>query len=100
MKQLGVRSRPGDLLPSSSRKLLIGPGKQQQQKQTPTLKRVATAVRFVVRCQMAARFWAKHERTRQRLAEAVDERERTRRMKRMRDEWRAQMRMALPAAEA
>lgn len=58
----------------------------------PTLKRVATAVRFVVRMQLAARGWSRHEKTRQRLAEVAGEMQRQARMSKMRDEWRAQLR--------
>jgi hypothetical protein len=54
-------------------------------------KRVLTAVRFVVRMQMAAREWQKHEHTRRRLADAMDEMMRQERMKKMRAEWKAQM---------
>lgn len=55
------------------------------------LKRALTAVRFVVRMQMAAREWQKHEHTRRRLAEAADEMMRKERMRKMRAEWKAQM---------
>lgn len=55
------------------------------------LKRALTVVRFVVRMQMAAREWEKHEHTRRRLAEAADEMMRNERMKKMRAEWKAQM---------
>jgi hypothetical protein len=41
--------------------------------------------------QMAAREWAKTERTRRRLAEAADEMVRKERMRKMRDEWKVQM---------
>lgn len=57
----------------------------------PTLRRLGIAVRFVVRMQLAARGWSRHEKTRRRLAEAADEMQRQARMKKMRDEWRAQM---------
>jgi len=55
------------------------------------LKRVLTAVRFVVRMQMAAREWQKVEQTRRRLADAAEEMLRKERMKKMRAEWKAQM---------
>ena len=55
------------------------------------LKRALTAVRFVVRMQMAAREWQKVEHTRRRLADAAEEMLRKERMKKMRAEWKAQM---------
>ncbi|KAL2752216.1 hypothetical protein ACRALDRAFT_2142070 [Sodiomyces alcalophilus JCM 7366] len=45
----------------------------------PTLKTVATMARFVARMRISAREWAKHETTRKKLADRVDE---MRRMKR------------------
>ncbi|KAL1876366.1 hypothetical protein VTK73DRAFT_9435 [Phialemonium thermophilum] len=53
------------------------------------LRRVGIAVRFAVRTQLAARGWAKHEKTRRRLAEAVDEMQRQTRLKKARGEWKA-----------
>lgn len=55
------------------------------------LKRVITAVRFVVRMQMAAKDWAKHEAVGKKLADAMEEMKRQERMKKMRTEWKAQM---------
>jgi hypothetical protein len=46
-------------------------------------------VRFVVRLQIGARQWAKHERVRQRLAECYEGMEREERIGRMREQWRA-----------
>ncbi len=54
------------------------------------LQRLLTVVRFVVRTQISARNWAKHEALRQRLADAYDQQEREQRIRKMRDEWRAQ----------
>ncbi|KAK0724790.1 hypothetical protein B0H67DRAFT_568774 [Lasiosphaeris hirsuta] len=54
------------------------------------LQRVLHAVRFVVRMQTGARSWAKHEKVRQRLADCVEDMEREERIRRMRDQWRAQ----------
>lgn len=69
---------------------------QQQQLQSnsgrgDTLRRVLHAVRFVVRMQISARNWAKHDEVRQRLADAVENMEREERIKKMRDQWRAQV---------
>lgn len=85
MKQLGVKGRPASSMPAA-RQIAA-------KKQPITLKRVATAIRFVVRCQLSADAWRKHERTRQRLASAVEEAQKQKRIKKMRDEWRAQTRM-------
>lgn len=83
MKQLGMKGRPTSSMPAARQ---IAAAK----KQPITLKRVATAIRFVVRCQLSADAWRKHERTRQRLAGAVEEAQKQKRIKKMRDEWRAQ----------
>ena len=40
--------------------------------------------------QIGARRWAKHDKVRQRLASCVEEMEREERIKKMRDQWRAQ----------
>jgi hypothetical protein len=48
-------------------------------------------VRFVVRLQIGARNWAKHEKVRQRLVGCVEEMEREERIKKMRDQWRRQV---------
>ncbi|UQC80749.1 microtubule associated protein [Colletotrichum lupini] len=45
----------------------------------PTLKTVATMARFIARMQISAREWAKHEATRQKLADCVDEMRKTKR---------------------
>ncbi len=55
------------------------------------MKHLLIAVRFIVRTQISARGWAKHEALRQRLADAYDQQEREQRIRKMRDEWRAQM---------
>ncbi|EFQ31793.1 microtubule associated protein [Colletotrichum graminicola] len=49
----------------------------------PTLKTVATMARFIARMRISAREWAKHEATRQRLANCVDEMRKTRRRKQL-----------------
>ncbi|KAK0713816.1 hypothetical protein B0T26DRAFT_649266 [Lasiosphaeria miniovina] len=41
--------------------------------------------------QISARNWAKHDKVRQRLADAVENMEREERIKKMRDQWRAQV---------
>lgn len=46
-------------------------------------------MRFVVRMQIGARQWAKHERVRQRLAECYEGMEREERIGRMREQWKA-----------
>lgn len=53
------------------------------------LRGALRAVRFVVRMQIGAREWAKHERVRQRLAECYEGMEREERIGRMREQWRA-----------
>ena len=53
------------------------------------LRGALRAVRFVVRLQIGARQWAKHERVRQRLAECYEGMEREERIGRMREQWRA-----------
>lgn len=67
-------------------------GHDQQQKASPLtkLQRVLHAVRFTVRMQIGARNWAKHEKVRQRLADCVEEMEREERIKKMRNQWRAE----------
>lgn len=61
MKQLGMKQRPYSHLAAY---------KERQSRKSPmTLKRLATAVRFVVRLQMAAREWQKHEKTRRMLSD-------------------------------
>lgn len=64
--------------------------RQAHNKPLAKLRGALHAVRFVVRMQMGARRWAKHEKVRQRLADCVEEMEREERIKRMRDVWRAQ----------
>lgn len=54
-------------------------------------RRALAAVRFVVRMQIAAREWQKHEHTRRRLEEKAEEMRRGERMRRMRDEWKKEM---------
>ncbi|KAL0939468.1 spindle-pole body protein [Colletotrichum truncatum] len=49
----------------------------------PTLKTVATMARFIARMRISARDWAKHEATRRRLADCVDEMRRTKRRKQL-----------------
>jgi len=58
--------------------------KRQESRPRPTLRTLAVAVRFVVRMQMGAREWAKHEVTRRRLAEKVDEMRRAKRSSQLR----------------
>jgi len=66
---------------------------QQQEARRPraNLQRALNAVRFMVRMQIGARRWAKHEQVRARLAGAVEEMEREERIRRMRDQWRQQV---------
>lgn len=45
----------------------------------PTLKTVATMARFVARMRISAREWARHEATRQKLADRVEEMRKTKR---------------------
>ncbi|KAM0322429.1 hypothetical protein ACHAQA_009496 [Verticillium albo-atrum] len=47
----------------------------------PTLKAVATMARFVARAKICAREWAKHEATRKKLADRVEEMRKTKRRK-------------------
>ncbi|KAK1826848.1 myosin-7 [Podospora conica] len=70
--------------------------RQRTQIQAPTqqtprdkLRGALRAVRFVVRMQIGARQWAKHERVRQRLADCYEGMEREERIGRMREQWRA-----------
>ncbi|KAK7745987.1 hypothetical protein SLS53_002708 [Cytospora paraplurivora] len=61
MKQLGMKQRPYSHLAAY---------KERQSRKRPfTLKRFATVVRFVVRLQMAAKEWQKHEKTRKMLSD-------------------------------
>lgn len=61
MKQLGMKQRPYSHLAAY---------KERQSRTRPfTLKRFATVVRFVVRLQMAAKEWQKHEKTRKMLSD-------------------------------
>ncbi|KAF5500657.1 Spindle pole body protein pcp1 [Colletotrichum siamense] len=53
-----------------------GPGR-------PTLKTVATMARFIARMRISAREWAKHEATRRKLADCVDEMRKTKRRKQL-----------------
>lgn len=104
--QLKSKSRPALALPgppsrhsSNSNGTDHQDGGKKGRRPSPSpiarLRRVGIAVRFVVRMQLAARGWAQHERTRRRLAEAAGEMEKQERIRRMRDEWRAQMRVAV-----
>ena len=74
----------------------VGGQRSGEEKAPPSraFKRLGVAVRFVVRMQIAARGWAEHEKVRQRLAEAAGEMQRQARLKKMRDEWKAQGRVA------
>ncbi|KAL2024783.1 hypothetical protein VTK56DRAFT_5604 [Thermocarpiscus australiensis] len=68
--------------------------KQQKHQPRPgplLLRRALAAVRFIVRAQMGARRWAKHEKVRRRLADCVEEMEREERIRRLRDQWRSQV---------
>jgi hypothetical protein len=56
------------------------------------IRRALTAVRFIVRLQMGARGWARHDKVRQRLADCVDDMEREDRIRTKRDEWRTRSR--------
>lgn len=66
------------------------------------LKRALTAVRFIVRMQMGAKDWQKHEKVRQRLADCVEEMQREERIRKMRDQWRKQVKKTTssPAGKA
>jgi hypothetical protein len=55
------------------------------------MKRVLSAVRFVVRMQIGARNWARHEQVRRRLADCFEGMEREERIRKMRDLWRAKV---------
>ncbi|TDZ28984.1 Spindle pole body protein pcp1 [Colletotrichum spinosum] len=49
----------------------------------PTLRTVATMARFIARMKISAREWSKHEATRRRLADCVDEMRKTKRRKQL-----------------
>ncbi|SPQ25852.1 7a0ea0a1-12f5-4c30-84f1-047378809f9d [Thermothielavioides terrestris] len=55
------------------------------------LRLALNAVRFIARMQIRARDWAKYDRVRQRLSECIEDMEREQRIRRMRDQWRAEM---------
>ncbi|KAK4216362.1 myosin-7 [Rhypophila decipiens] len=63
---------------------------QQQEKPIAKLRRVLRGVRFMVRIQIEARNFAKHDKVRQRLADCIEGMEREERIKKMRDQWRAE----------
>ena len=54
------------------------------------LRNTLHAVRFMVRMQIGAKRWAKHDKVRQRLADCIEEMQREERIKKARDIWRAQ----------
>lgn len=68
---------------------MLAAGAAQNRNPRDKLRGALRAVRFVVRMQIGARQWAKHERVRQRLAECYEGMEREERIGRMREQWRA-----------
>jgi hypothetical protein len=66
---------------------------QQQRPKSPRskLRLALNAARFIARARLAARAWARHDRVRQRLAECLEGMEREARIRRMRDQWRAEV---------
>ena len=64
---------------------------KQIAKRPCTLQRAVTVVRFIVRAQLAARNWERHEVTGRRLAEAAQEMRQRERLDKMRHDWRAQI---------
>ncbi|KAK3305520.1 uncharacterized protein B0T15DRAFT_532573 [Chaetomium strumarium] len=70
---------------------------KQLQPQRSRLRLALNAVRFIVRTQLYARNWAKNDKVRQRLLDCVDGMEREERIRKMRDQWRAEVaRKTLP----
>ncbi|KAK4240763.1 hypothetical protein C8A03DRAFT_12933 [Achaetomium macrosporum] len=63
----------------------------QLQPQRSRLRLALNAVRFIVRTQLYARNWAKNDKVRQRLLDCVDGMEREERIRKMRDQWRAEV---------
>ncbi|TLD17560.1 uncharacterized protein PgNI_00473 [Pyricularia grisea] len=61
------------------------------------LKHVLHAVRFTIRLRRSAQAWSVHLQTRQRLQDALDKVQKASRMRKMRDEWRAQVYAKLDA---
>lgn len=89
MKQLKMRSRPYSHLQAYK--------DRASAKRPFTLKRFATIVRFVVRCKIAARNWAVHEATKEKLLAKLDEYAKRDRMKKMSEEFRLEQRARLTA---
>ncbi|KAK4452080.1 myosin-7 [Podospora aff. communis PSN243] len=89
-----------ELNPSSAGRAVLGQlssvrerlKKQKQEHKSPgdKLRTVLHGVRFMVRMQMGAKRWAKHDKVRQRLADCVEGMEKEERIRRQRDKWRAQ----------
>ncbi|KAK4184453.1 hypothetical protein QBC35DRAFT_505917 [Podospora australis] len=70
---------------------LVIRGAQKTVPPATKLKRMVTAVRFIIRMQIGAKAWQKHEKIRQKLADCVDEMEREERIKKMKEQWQKQV---------
>ena len=85
--------RRGQHQQSNGQNMGLVPFKQGEEKTKPGVlfRRLLKAVRFVVRMQIGAREWGKHEMTRQRLADRYEEMEKEERIRQMREQWRKQV---------
>lgn len=75
---------------SSVRGTLKSQEHQAQKSPRDRLRNVLHGIRFMVRMQIGAKRWAKHEKVRQKLADCVEGMEREERIRKQRERWRAQ----------
>ncbi|KAK4146615.1 uncharacterized protein C8A04DRAFT_25532 [Dichotomopilus funicola] len=95
-KQLQLEpAQPTSPSPTAKNQLVPYSSSSQQQKNRRTAKAnwhlALTTARCISRMRIGARAWARHDRTRQRLADCFEGMQREERIRRMRDVWRGEV---------
>ncbi|KAK4032655.1 hypothetical protein C8A01DRAFT_20296 [Parachaetomium inaequale] len=92
-QQKQIQSQPHPAHNQQQQAVVVVKQQQNRHRRTPhaNLRLALNAVRCLVRMQVGARAWAKHDKMRQRLADCYDEMQREERIRAMRDQWRAEV---------